>query len=84
MTSQVEVPPLTGLIHFISGKRRVNSDGSQAHLSLCPVKCPISHFVGQILFIIMKTGLFKYIENFTKTENSQIKILIFFIFLLKT
>ena len=23
MTSQVEVPPLTGLIHFISGKRRV-------------------------------------------------------------
>ena len=24
MTSQVEVPPLTGLIHFISGKRRVN------------------------------------------------------------
>ena len=22
MTSQVEVPPLTGLIHFISGKRR--------------------------------------------------------------
>ena len=26
MTSQVEVPPLTGLIHFNSGKRRVNSD----------------------------------------------------------
>ena len=25
MTSQVEVPPLTDLIHFISGKRRVNS-----------------------------------------------------------
>ena len=25
MTSQVEVPPLTGLIHFISGKRRVNN-----------------------------------------------------------
>ena len=25
MTSQVEVPPLTGLIHFISGKRRVNA-----------------------------------------------------------
>ena len=24
MTSQVEVPPLTGLIHFNSGKRRVN------------------------------------------------------------
>ena len=24
MTSQVEVPPLTGQIHFISGKRRVN------------------------------------------------------------
>ena len=23
MTSHVEVPPLTGLIHFISGKRRV-------------------------------------------------------------
>ena len=23
MTSQVEVPPLTGLIHFFSGKRRV-------------------------------------------------------------
>ena len=25
MTSQVEVPPLTGLIHFNSGKRRVNA-----------------------------------------------------------
>ena len=25
MTSQVEVPPLTGLIHFISGKRRVKN-----------------------------------------------------------
>ena len=24
MTSQVEIPPLTGLIHFFSGKRRVN------------------------------------------------------------
>ena len=26
MTSQVEVPPLTGLIHFFSGKRKVNTD----------------------------------------------------------
>ena len=25
MTSQVEVPPLTGLIHFNSGKRRVKT-----------------------------------------------------------
>ena len=25
MTSQVEVPPLTGLIHFFSGKRRVKT-----------------------------------------------------------
>ena len=35
---------------------------------------------------ITKTRLFKYIENFTtkKYENFQIKILIFFIFLLKT
>ena len=34
---------------------------------------------------ITKTHLFKYIENFTtKTESFQIKILIFFIFLLKT
>ena len=28
MTSQVEVPPLTGLIHFNSGKRRVNDKNS--------------------------------------------------------
>ena len=36
--------------------------------------------------LITKTHLFKYIENFTtkKNENFQIKILIFFIFLLKT
>ena len=35
--------------------------------------------------IITKTRLFKYTENFTtKNENFQIKILIFFIFLLKT
>ena len=35
-------------------------------------------------FIITKTRLFKYIENFTsKTENFQIKKIIFFIFLLK-
>ena len=35
---------------------------------------------------ITKTRLFKYIENFTtkKTESFQIKILTFFIFLLKT
>ena len=35
---------------------------------------------------ITKTRLFKYIEIFTtkKTENFQIKILIFFLFLLKT
>ena len=34
---------------------------------------------------IMKTHLFKYIENFTtKTESFQINILLFFIFLLKT
>ena len=35
---------------------------------------------------IMKTRLFKYIENFItkKTESFQIKILNFFIFLLKT
>ena len=26
MTSQVEVPPLTGLIHFFSGKRKVKID----------------------------------------------------------
>ena len=34
---------------------------------------------------ITKTRLFKYIENFTtqKNENFQIKILIFFMFLLK-
>ena len=38
-----------------------------------------------LLQIITKTRLFKYIEIFTtKTENFQIKILIFFIFLLKT
>ena len=36
-------------------------------------------------YLIMKTSLFKYTENFTtKYENFQIKILIFFIFLLKT
>ena len=29
MTSQVEVPPLTGLIHFISGKRRVKDSLQQ-------------------------------------------------------
>ena len=29
MTSQVEVPTLTGLIHFISGKRRVKLFGSE-------------------------------------------------------
>ena len=35
--------------------------------------------------IITKTRLFKYIENFTtKTESFQTKILILFIFLLKT
>ena len=36
-------------------------------------------------FIITKTHLFKYIENFTtkRPENFQIKVLIFFIFLLK-
>ena len=34
---------------------------------------------------ITKSRLFKYIENFTqKSESFQIKILIFFIFLLKT
>ena len=35
---------------------------------------------------ITKTRLFIYIENFTtkKKENFQVKILIFFIFLLKT
>ena len=37
-------------------------------------------------FNITETRLFKYIENFTtkKYEKFQIKILIFFIFLLKT
>ena len=41
--------------------------------------------IGQLPFYIMKTRLFKYIENFTtKNENFQIKILIFFKFLLKT
>ena len=41
MTSQVEVPPLTGLIHFISGKRRVKvpskivADDSLIFFCLC-------------------------------------------------
>ena len=35
MTSQVEVSPLTGLIHFFSGKRRVNSKYGK----LLPVRC---------------------------------------------
>ena len=39
----------------------------------------------QILQTITKICLFKYTENFTtKNEKFQIKILIFFIFLLKT
>ena len=38
----------------------------------------------RILCSITKTRLFKYVENFTRKENFQIKILIFFIFLLKT
>ena len=38
-----------------------------------------------VLAFIMKTYLFKYTENFTtKNEKFQIKILIFFLFLLKT
>ena len=38
-------------------------------------KCTFGH----VRLIITKTRLFKYIENFTsKTENFQIKILIFF------
>ena len=42
----------------------------------------VSRLVG---YFITKTRLFKYIENFTtKNENFQIKIVIFFIFLLKT
>ena len=35
--------------------------------------------------IITKTSLYKYIENFTtKTDSFQIKIVVVFIFLLKT
>ena len=41
--------------------------------------------VGAFCIAIKKTRLFKYIENFsTKTERLQIRILIFFTFLLKT
>ena len=48
---------------------------------------PLTFFLSaiQICCGIMGTCLFKYTENFTtKTESFQIKILIFFIFLLKT
>ena len=34
MTSQVEVPPLTGLIHFFSGKIRVNKAPLGSFLSI--------------------------------------------------
>ena len=37
MTSQVEVPSLTGLIHFISGKRRVNIFSLYVLFYTCPV-----------------------------------------------
>ena len=39
MTSQVEVPPLTGLIHFISGKRRVKDYESVLSDSRPKSKC---------------------------------------------
>ena len=47
----------------------------------------ILSLVVRIKAIIMKTSLLKYTENFTKKKKKrkfQIKILIFFVFLLKT
>ena len=55
-------------------------------ITLGPDLSPAPHHPTGFAGGITKTRLFKYIENFTikKTESFQLKILIFFIFLLKT
>ena len=48
MTSQVEVPPLTGLIHFISGKRRVKNESAleySAIMSYSMIQDTAAHFL---------------------------------------
>ena len=55
MTSQVEVPPLTGLIHFNSGKRRVKLGIAMLMFDLFPV--------------LQKIAYYKWYENSVRFEN---------------
>ena len=67
MTSQVEVPPLTGLIHFFSSKKRVNiGRNSLASLSEHDITCLSKQCRGSALFAI------KYVNLYQQSGSSNL------------